>query len=451
MTNFDFNVRVFLVDDNEILLKAITQIYELDDMEAVPISDPVELVNGIDRDFPGVIVTDVRMPGMDGFELFSKVNQLDSEIPVIFITGHADVPMVLETLRKGAFDFFSKPIDSEHLLASTRRAIKTRGLVLENRRLKELAQKALEGSELIGETSVMQQLRATIQQVAQADIDILIEGETGTGKEVVAALIHQWSNRAARPFISINCAALPESIAEIELLGAAYDPHTPTQRARTGKIEASNNGTLFLDEIESLSPSIQGQLLPVVEKRKVTTVGGDRPKSMNLRIIASSQIDLSAAAEKQDFRADLLYRLNTVRLRLPPLRDRKEDVPLLFAHFISKAAEKFSKKVPQIGARARGRLIDYDWPGNVRELKNFAYSLVLGIDNSDGKSLTINQTLPKRIERFEVNTICSALEQTKGDVKATLELLGIPRKTFYDKLSRHEIDIKKYRNRAPNQ
>ena len=445
MTDFDLKIRVYVVDDDEVLLKAISQIYELDDVEVVSVSDPVTLAQEINRDFPGVVVTDVRMPKMDGFQLFETIRSADPEIPVIFITGHADVPMVLETLRKGAFDFFSKPIDSEYLLSSTRRAIETRRLVLENRTLKALSQQAMEGTDLIGETPAMQRLRETIRQVAPTSVDVLIEGETGTGKEVVAALLHKWSRRSVRKFINVNCAALPSTVAEAELFGTVYDPRSLSRREKIGKIESSDRGTLFLDEIESLPLSLQAQLLPVAEERQVTMIGGEKPKDLDLRIVASSKIDLAEAVERQEFRDDLFYRLNTVRLHLPSLRDRKEDIPLLFAHFMSEAAERFSKKIPKVNASARRRLIDYDWPGNVRELKNFADSLVLGIDNSNGKSLTMGLTLPERVERFESNTICSALEIAKGDVRATVEILGIPRKTFYDKITRHEIDLKKYR------
>jgi len=448
MNRKSFDLRVFLVDDDEVLLKAIAQIYELDGFNVVPVASPKALLDDIKPDFEGIIVTDVRMPNMGGIELFNRVRDIDPEIPVIFITGHADVPMVLNTLREGAFDFFSKPLDSELLLASTRRAFDTRRLVLENRRLNSLAQQATQGSELIGETTVMRRLRETVQQVAKTDVDVLIEGETGTGKEVVANLIHQWSDRSARSFINVNCAALPTDRADSELFGSPHDNGTQGSGAKIGKIEASHNGTLFLDEIECLTPQMQGRLLPVVEERKIASIFGNGLKSLNLRILVSSQIDLSTAGENQGFRSDLLYRLNTVRLRIAPLRDRKEDVPLLFAHFIALAEKKFGTKAPKINSSVQRRLFDYDWPGNVRELKNFSYSFVLGLDGSNAQNLTMNLTLPERVVRFEENTIRSTLEQTKGDVRATLGLLNIPRKTFYDKLSRHGIDINKYRNRS---
>lgn len=450
MTQSHTDIRVHLVDDDKILLKALTQAFELDNIDVVSFDNPVSLLEQVHQGFSGVIVTDVRMPQLNGLELFAKVKEIDPEIPVIIMTGHADVPMVLKALRDGVFDFVSKPLDSDHLLASARRAMETRRLVIENRHLIDLATSASGGSELIGKTPLMERLRTTIHQVAKADVDVLIEGETGTGKELVAKLLHQSSGRTQQRFVSVNCAALPSETAHIELFGSAYDEQTRSRRERPGKFELSDNGSLFLDDIDNLPAPIQGQLLPVLEERRVILIGGDEPKDLNLRIIAASSNPLSNAVDDNTFRADLFYRLNTVRLHIPPLRDRKEDIPLLFAHFISEASAKFSKKIPKISTSARRRLSDYDWPGNVRELKNFADSIVLGIESTNGKSLSSNLSLPERVERFEANTICSVLEETKGDVRATVDALGIPRKTFYDKISRHEIDLKKYREQAHN-
>ena len=448
MSDSELNIRVFLVDDDKTLLKAITQAYQLDNFDVVAISDPLELLSQISRDFHGVVVTDVRMPQIEGIELFNKIKAIDHQIPVIFMTGHADVPMVLNALRDGIFDFFSKPIDSELLLASTRRAIETRRLVLENRELRELSEQAADNSSFIGETPVMRQLRDTIRQVAKADIDVFIEGETGTGKEVVANLLHQWSDRTPDRFVAVNCAALPDDIAEDELFGAKDSPNKLSWRENSGSIESSHTGTLFLDEVGNLPLAVQGQLLPVIENRQIKNTDNDKFKNLDLRIVASSKTDLSAAIEQNQFRADLFYRLNTVHLRLPALRNRKEDIPLLFSHFISESAKKFSKKIPKLNTGIRNKLNNYDWPGNVRELKNFADSLVLGIEIPDSKNLMRNTTLPECVALFESNMICSALMQSEGDVRSTLEILGIPRKTFYDKVSRHKIDIKKFRNHS---
>lgn len=447
MNNLNIELSVYLLDDDDIVLKAVSQIFELGDFKVKTFNKPQALLKEVNQKFQGVIVSDVRMPSMDGIELFERVQKIDPDIPVIFITGHADVPMVLNALHDGAFDFFSKPVDSDLLQTTTRRALNTRRLILENRQLKENSQLALQGSELIGESLAIQRLRTTISQIALTEMDVLIEGETGTGKELVASLIHQSSTRSARPLIKVKCAALSIDNAEAELFGSAYAGKSYSNRAHIGKVEASHNNTLFLDEIDSLPESIQRQLIPIIEDRKITPSVGDKPRPLNLRIITSSQIDLSMATNSQQFRGDLFYRLNTIKLTIPPLRERKEDVPLLFAHFISQAAEHFSKKLPTLTNHIRIRLTDYDWPGNVRELKNFAYSTVLGINDIDTIKSDNMLTLPQRVERFEASTIKLALEQTKGDVRKTLDILSIPRKTFYDKLTRHQIDIDQYRKK----
>lgn len=448
MKQLNTNISVYLVDDDDGMRTAICQMFELDDILIKPIKDPVALSNIITPDFEGIIITDVRMPIMDGFALFKHVKSIDSDIPVIFITGHADVPMVLNTLRDGAFDFFAKPVESEHLLASARRAIGFRKLILENRNLKTLAAKAKNGNALIGETLSMRQLRDTIEQISSTGLDILIEGETGTGKNLVASTIHDLSGRSNREIISLNCAALRDNKAEEDLFGYITNPGTLSARENIGTIERAHQSTLYLDKLDGLSLDIQAQLLPVVEKREVTLINGDAPKPLSLRIIASTSTNLSTAVTQGTFQSDLLYRLNAVILYLPALRDRREDIPLLFSHFISEAAQKHNKRLPKITAATRKRLTNYDWPGNVRELKNFANSLVLGIGTINDKDTIKELSLPERVEQFEANIIRAALERTKGDSKATISALGIPRKTFYDKVSRHGIDLKSYRKQA---
>ncbi len=443
MTGQTLNIRVYIVDDDAALRSAIVQAFELENFDVKPVALAQDLLSHIDKNFTGVIVTDVRMPSLDGITFFRAVKAIDPDIPVIFLTGHADVPMVLSMLHEGAFDFFSKPVDTDHLLATTNRAISARKLVLENRLLKEKAEQIVHSSNLLGESPIIQKLKDTIQQVAQSDVDVMLEGETGTGKQVVAQMLYQLSDRTSSKFINVNCAAMPDHLAEAELFGVQ---NTPGVYDRIGKIEESHRGVLFLDEIDSLSLNLQGRLIPVLENRELPSTGITGNKSLSLKIISSSQKDLSVAVENGEFRADLFYLLNTVRLRLPPLRNRREDIPLLFAYFLSEATEKFSKKLPKINSKAQQRLLEYEWPGNVRELKNFADSLVLGIEDSHAKNSVEQLTLPERVERFESNTIISSLEYTKGDVRSTLRLLGIPRKTFYDKVTRHKININKFRN-----
>ena len=438
-------MQVLLVDDDDGLRGALAQAFELAGIDVLAESRPAAALARIDAAFPGIVVTDVRMPGMEGTELFRRIAAIDAEIPVILMTGHGDVAMAVAALKGGAHDFVTKPFAADQLIASARRAMATRALVLDNRALRAAAEQAAGGDVLIGETPVMVRLRDTIAQVARAEVDILIEGETGTGKEMVATLLHRGSARRARPFVAVNCAALPDGIAEGELFGNVFGAGGAGRLARIGRIEASDRGTLFLDEIESMLPSVQGKLLRVIEEREVMAIGADAPRTLDLRIVAAAKEDLSLAVTQGRFRADLLYRLDAVRLRVPPLRERRADVPLLFGHLLAQAAGRFGRAVPRIDAAVQARLADHDWPGNVRELRNFAQRVVLGVDGPAMDAAAPDATLPERVERFEAAVLRTTLEQAGGDVRQALALLGIPRKTFYDKLTRHAIDIDAYR------
>ncbi|WP_312487109.1 sigma-54 dependent transcriptional regulator [Sphingomonas sp.] len=438
-------MRVLLVDDDTVLRQALAQSFELAGIDVEAHGDPLTALGAITPDFPGMVVSDIRMPGIDGIELARRVAGIDAEIPVILMTGHGDVPMAVAALKQGVFDFVAKPFAADLLIASAGRALETRRLVLDNRRLRTAAEEAQGAYPLIGETPVMMRLRETVRQVAQADVDVLVEGETGTGKELVALLLHRWSARRTRPFIAVDCAALPEAIAENELFGQAH--------ARTpGRIAAAHRGTLFLDEVDSMAPALQGRMLRVVEEREVRAIGSEDPQLLDLRIVAAAKSDLGRAVEEGRFRADLLYRLDAVRLRVPPLRERRADVPLLFAHFLREAAERFGRPVPLIDGGVQARLLSHDWPGNVREVRNYANRVALGLAgglSGEGAQAGDSLSLPERVERFEGATIRAVLEEVAGDVRAALAVLGIPRKTFYDKVARHGIDLNAYRpNRA---
>ena len=449
MITEDLNQHVLLIDDDEALVAALTQAFQLEDILCTPFTDPLRALEEVDTNFEGVIVTDVRMPKLDGFQIYKKVREIDKDVPVIYVTGHADVPMVLGALKDGAYDFFTKPLDVEHLLNSTRRALEARQLQLQNRTLRKLADQAATNGEFLGDSPAIAKLRDAIRQIAESDVDVLIEGETGTGKELVARLLHRASERRAGSFTHINCAALPSEVAEGQLFGYASGGNLHDHRERRGKLEAAQGGTLFLDKVESLSAQLQGQLLPVVDTRLLTPIGAETGKPLDIRIVASSLIDLAKAVDAQNFRADLYYKFNTIRLRIPPLRERRTDIPLLFSHFLREAADELNKKVPALKPAVRRRLTDYDWPGNVRELKNFARSVTLGIDSVAEQNNGAHASLPQRMEAFEADLIRAALEQGAGDVRTAVELLGIPRKTFYDKASRHQIDLKSFREKGP--
>ena len=445
MIEIDKDMQVLLVDDDKDLLAALTQAYDLSDMAVKPYRTAIDALKDIDAGLKGIIVTDVRMPEMDGLEFYRKVKDIDPDIPVIVMTGHADVPMVLSVLKEGVFSFLAKPIVTEELISTSQRALASRSLVLENRKLRELASLSIDRNLLIGESDVISKLRETIHQIAKAEVDILIEGETGTEKEAIARMIHSLSNRARFKFININCAALSAETSAEDLYGIDGRHNSSYRIQRTGKIEAADRGTLYLDKLDSLPSEIQGQFLNIVERREISPVGSEASKHVDTRIIAACSPELGKRVEAEDFRSDLYFGLNTIRLIIPPLRERREDIPLLFAHYVELASKKFAKNTPQLKPDTRRHLYEHNWPANNQELENFAQAIVLGINHPEDTSNLVEISLPERMERFEASTIRSALRQSSGDVKSTIALLKIPRKTFYDKVTRHKINLKKFR------
>jgi two-component system C4-dicarboxylate transport response regulator DctD len=449
MTFFEGEQMVLFVDDDAQLRAANIQLLELADINVRAVSNAEGALALLDRDFPGVVVSDIRMPRIDGLQLFARIQAIDPEIPVILITGHADVPMAVNALRDGAFDFLTKPFAVDHLVTSIRKAMEMRRLVLDNRRLNAALSEG--DSPLIGDSAAMVRIRDTIVQLARADIDVLVEGETGTGKELVALLLHRKGPRRGRPFVAVNCGALPANLAEAELFGHAHGALGTARTERIGRIEASNNGTLFLDEIDSTEPGVQAKLLRVLEEREVVPIGAAEPRAINLRVVAATKSDLTDAIRAGLFRQDLYYRLNVVRLRLPPLRERRADIPQLFAYFVEAAKQQMGLASFTMNDVVRRRLVEHDWPGNVRELRNFAFEAVLGLSDAPGLSgsaETNGISLVQRVERFEAMAIREALQAAGGEIALTMQALGLPRKTLYDKLTRHGIEPKTYRKEA---
>jgi len=440
--------RAIFIDDDEAMRRANAQTFRLNDITVDIHGSARSALPALGADFDGVVVTDIRMPDMDGLQLFRRIRDIDPDIPVILITGHGDIDIAVQCMRDGAYDFLAKPYPADRLVAAIKHAAEKRHLVLENRRLREAAF-STEGEDtpLIGDAPAMQRVKQILRHVADANVDVLVEGETGTGKEVVASTLHRLSQRRHHPLVAINCGALPDNVIESELFGHEPGAFTGAQKKRIGRIEYSSGGTLFLDEIESMPLAVQVKFLRVLESRQITPLGSNEVRNLDMRVVAATKEDLGMAAQRGTFREDLFYRLNVVTLRIPPLRERREDIPLLFAHYLGNASRRFGREIPEIPASIRHHLDTHDWPGNVRELAHFAERLVLGVLNAPPASvrpLDSSLTLPERMERFEAEAIRNALAEHRGDVKATLEALGIPRKTFYDKLQRHGIDRHSY-------
>ena len=379
-STLEMTCQVLLVDDDPHLRQALSQTLDLAGFQVSTRADAQGLAAQLPTDWPGVVVSDIRMPGLDGLQLLEQLQQADPQLPVILITGHGDVPMAVQAMRAGAFDFLEKPFASDDLLASVRRALALRQLVLENRSLRlALADRQQLSARLLGRSPAMQRMREQLGALAAIDTDVLILGETGAGKEGVARALHDHSSRRNGPFVAINAGALAESVVESELFGHEAGAFTGAQKRRIGKFEFANGGTLFLDEIESMSLEVQVKLLRLLQERVVERLGGNQLIPLDIRIIAASKEDLRNSADQGRFRADLYYRLNVTPLRIPPLRERGDDVLSLFQHFADAASARHSLPVRELPAPARAQLLRHGWPGNVRELQNAAQRFALGL------------------------------------------------------------------------
>jgi len=432
---------VIVVDDEASIRTAVQQWLSLAGFEVQLFERAEACLAQLPEHFPGVILSDVRMPGMGGLQLLEQLQGRDADLPVILLTGHGDVPMAVEAMRNGAYDFLEKPFSPDSLLGSLRRALEKRQLVLENRRLHEQADlKVRLENTLLGMSPGLQQLRRQVLDLAGLPVNVLIRGETGSGKERVARCLHDFGPRADKPFVALNCAAIPEQLFEAELFGHESGAFTGAQGKRIGKLEYANGGTLFLDEIESMPLAQQAKLLRVIQEHKLERLGANQSISVDLRIIAATKPDLLLEARAGRFREDLAYRLNVAELRLAPLRERREDIPLLFAHFARAAAERLGRSAADPSGAQLGRLLSHDWPGNVRELANAAERHALGLDDAQSAAVAhTGQSLAAQQEAFEAQCLRAALSRHQGDIKAVLEELQLPRRTLNEKMQRHAL------------
>ena len=445
-------IPVIFIDDDLHIRMANTQTLDLAGFEVTGLERAERGLPLLSWDWTGVVVCDIRMQGMDGLTFLQKVREIDPDLPVILITGHGDIAMAVQSIRDGAYDFIEKPFAAERLVETVNRAVDKRKLTLENRSLRqELEAQNAPGPRIIGNTPAIHRLRATIAQIADTDTDILIRGETGTGKELVARSLHEHSRRHNKNFVAVNCGSIPDTLIESELFGHEAGAFTGATSRRIGRIEHADGGTLFLDEIESMPLSAQVHLLRVLQERSLERLGSNKVISLDLRVVAATKLDLK---EAEDFREDLYYRLNVVSIDIPPLRERLEDIPLLFEHFLLIADTRYQRETPPLNADNIRLLMTHSWPGNVRELRNVAeryvllgeslgYDLQQLIHDSDDSQSAI--TLPQQVECFEKSIIEQELIQQKGSLKKTMEALGIPRKTLYDKMQKYGLDKSNYK------
>jgi len=436
---------VMYVDNDEHVCKAAGQALRLAGYTVRCFSGAQEALQEISPEWPGVLVTDVKMPGMDGVELMLQVICQDPDLPVILVTGHGDVSMAVDSMRKGAYDFIEKPLSSKHLINVVGRAMEKRRLILDNRALRaEIERNDGLESIIIGRSDNIVQLREMILNIADTDANVLITGETGTGKELIASCLHEQSRRHKNRFVAVNCGALPESIIENELFGHEPGAFTGADKLHIGKFELADGGTLFLDEIESMPLLLQVRLLRVLQEHSIERLGGKDAIDLDLRIVAASKEDLLQLSDKGDFRADLYYRLNVVTIEIPPLRHRSEDIPLLFTYFLNKAATRLGRQAQDFSTAWLYQLMKHPWPGNVRELQSVAERTALGLDNTceimaTDSEPTTNRPLKNQLAAFEKCVLEQELARNSGNITKTCSSLQLPRKTLYYKMKKHDV------------
>jgi two-component system C4-dicarboxylate transport response regulator DctD len=412
-------------------------------------NDPREAMAALVLRQPEVVMTDMMMPGMSGMDVLAECREHDAQLPVVVLSARGSIPMAIEAIRQGAYDFLEKPFPTEKLVSLLQRAARQRRLAAENRLLKRRLEHSSGIAQLIiGDSAGMHELRDAILRIAPTPVDVLVLGETGTGKELVARALHQFGRRRGN-FVAINCAAIPDTLFESELFGHEAGAFTGAARARTGKIEFADGGTLFLDEVEAMPLHLQAKLLRVLQERQVERLGANKLVPVDLRVVAATKVDLKALADEGRFRLDLVYRLGVAPLRLPPLRERRDDIAMLFAHFLQEAARRFGTPLAEPPRALLQQLFAHDWPGNVRELRNVAEQVQLGfaptlLPSAAGQA---GRALHDTLAAVEKGLIEEALRRHGGSAAEACKELGINYTALYRKMKAYGVELAQFRTR----
>ncbi|MFZ5995959.1 MAG: sigma-54-dependent transcriptional regulator [Nitrospirota bacterium] len=456
----DRPVRVLAIDDEETMLRIIRRALEPEHCIVETFSNASDAVTRLRTGDPvDIVITDLMLPDMDGFRVVEEAHAVDRNIFVIVITAYSSVESAVKAIKSGAYDFIPKPFDPEHIAIVVKRAAETRSLKLENIGLKRQLEGAPGSREIIGSSPAMTQVFGMIEKVKDTDGTVLVIGESGVGKELVAKAIHNGSKRSKRPFIAINCGALPDDLLESELFGYEKGAFTGAVNRKTGLFEAADGGTVFLDEVSSISPMMQVKLLRFLQERSFIRLGGKETISVDVRVIAATNEDLKEAVDKGTFRKDLYYRLNVIPIEIPPLRERREDIPLLIRHFIKKFSLKMDRTISGISKEAEELLTRYKWEGNVRELENVIERAItitdddiIGVDDlpEDTRKASEPLTLaegaaayPADLTLFDMERlhIANVLKAVDGNKSKAARILGIDYSTLRRKLNSMGIPI----------
>lgn len=455
--------KILVIDDEVDMLENYSRLLKKSEYECFTLSDGKKVLEIIDSFCPDIVLTDLRMPEMSGLDILDKVKELNPGVLVIIVTAYGDIPTAVESVKRGAFDFITKPFSSEELSIILDRALKYKNLTDENRKLREQLRIHYD-FDIVGKSAAMQEVIKVINRVATTDANVLLTGESGTGKEMVARVIHSKSQRSERPFIPVDCAALPENLLESELFGYEKGAFTGATSIKKGLLEAAHEGTLFLDEIGDMPYILQAKLLRTLQERVVRRLGSNKFLPIDIRIISATNRDLKKAVQEGTFREDLYYRLNVIHINIPPLRERKEDIPLLAIHFLKRFNSLHRKDVTSISPEAMSALEDYPWPGNVRELQNVIERAIIMRD----KGMVVLEDLPENLRvsefkdvggsadyellskrsykdakeawltAFEKNYLQSLLEKSVNISRAA-DMAGINRRTIHRLIKRYNL------------
>ena len=433
---------VAFVDDEAELCAAVADWLETSGFTVETWTDPLRALEEIDLARTDAVITDLRMPGLTGDALMAAFRAREPDLPVVLMSAHADIPVAVAAMRDGAHDFIEKPCAAEYLAAVTQRAVEWRLLRRELVQLRApQSQRRVVEQRLIGRSPQVAHLRDMALRLADVPVDMLLKGEPGTGREDFARLVHDLSARARRPFVALDCAAIPEAALEAELFGQERGGNPPT--ARQGRFEFANGGTIFLSEVEALSPALQARLARFLQDRTFTRVGDNVSRPVDVRLVAATSADLSVLLEQGRFRRDLYFRLTTAEVLLPSLSERPEDIPLLYAHYLMEAARRFRRPEPTPGAADLEMLTVRRWPGNLTQLQTAAERQVLGFraGNAAGPERDIEAGLPlaQKVAEFEASLIMEALAQSGGSSAGAAERLGLPRRTLNEKIARYGL------------
>lgn len=448
--------RILIVDDEAGMQRLLSRVLEREGYAATPVGSAKEALELISADSYDLVVTDIQMPEMDGLELLREIKEFDPSLPIVVMTAYGTVENAVEALRNGAFDYLTKPFETDEVRLAVAKALEHKRLVAENRYLQQELDERYQFSGIVGNSPLMAEVYETAASVAVSNASVLITGESGTGKELVARSIHYNSPRKEKPFIVLNCAVFSEGVLESELFGHERGAFTGAVAQKKGRFELANQGTLFIDEVAEMSPTAQVKLLRVIQEHEFERVGGGRTIKTDVRIVTATNKDLAEQVKKGQFREDLYYRLNVIHIELPPLRDRREDIEPLANYFLAKYVRETGKKIDQIAPKALASLIGYDWPGNVRELQN-AIERAVVLSRSDvitprelprdviGEGeicLTLPQqggNLTEILEDLERQLIIQTLRQQGASQTRAADILGIARTTLRYKMEKYGL------------